>query len=125
MRPKLSAIATAVAFSFFVPQLAFCDYLQTNLTSDLPGVAANQDPNLANPWGIAFSDNSPFWISDNHTGLSTVYNGAGKPFPLASPLVVTIPPTPGGAPPGAPTGVVFNKTSDFSGNKFIFATEDG
>jgi uncharacterized protein (TIGR03118 family) len=124
MLPKLSAIATTVAFSLFVPQLAFCDvtnYFQTNLTSDLPGVAANQDPNLANPWGIAFSPSSPFWISDNHTGLSTLYNGAGKP----QSLVVTIPPTPGGAPPGAPTGVVFNSTSDFSGNKFIFATEDG
>src|ERR1700680_1723150 len=110
MLPKLSGIATVVAFSLFVPQLAFCDvtnYLQTNLTSDLPGVAANQDPNLANPWGIAFSPTSPFWISDNHTGLSTLYNGAGKPLSL----VVTVPPPPGGAPPAAPTGVVFNSTS--------------
>ena len=46
--------------------------LQTNLVSDLPGVAQNLDPNLVNPWGIAESGGSPFWISDNGTGLSTL-----------------------------------------------------
>src|SRR6516165_10740111 len=52
-------------------------YLQTNLVSDLPGVANATDPNLSNPWGIVASATSPFWIADNATGLSTLYNGLG------------------------------------------------
>ena len=43
-----------------------------------------------NPWGLAMSASSPFWISNNHSGISTVYNGAGQPFPAASPLVVQV-----------------------------------
>ncbi len=104
-------------------------YLQTNLVSDLPGVAKFTDPNLSNPWGIAASSTSPFWIADNATGVSTLYNGAG----VAQSLVVTIPPPAGGTSPSAPTGLVFNGTSSFvvsSGGKsgaalFLFATEDG
>lgn len=114
-------------------------YQQTNLVSDVPGVARVTDPHLVNAWGIVHSATSPFWISDNGTGVSTLYNGAGTPFPPAAPLVVTIPP-PGDSPAGttaAPTGVVFNGTTGFvvsvrtptgltSGvAPFIFATEDG
>ncbi len=107
-------------------------FLETNLVSNLAGVAKTTDPNLVNPWGIVASATSPFWINDNGSGLSTLYTGAGVP----QSLVVTIPP-PGGSPAGttaAPTGIVFNSTSsDFvvtSGGKsgkaaFIFATEDG
>ncbi len=47
--------------------------LQTNLVSDLPGVAATTDPNLVNAWGISESSGSPFWISDNNSGLTTLY----------------------------------------------------
>ena len=99
------------------------NYVQTNLVSDIPGLAANTDPNLVNPWGIAFGPTSPFWISDNHTGLSTLYTGSGEIVPL----VVTIPP-PGGSPAGtqaSPTGAVFNGSADFNGDLFLFATEDG
>jgi uncharacterized protein (TIGR03118 family) len=101
-------------------------YTQHNLVSDVPGLADNLDTNLLNPWGIAFSATGPFWISDNHSGLSTVYNSAGVP----QPLVVTIPPPAGGTPPAAPTGIVFNTTTNFivvsnTAAKFIFATEDG
>jgi uncharacterized protein (TIGR03118 family) len=104
-----------------LPALSYGAYSQTNLVSDLPGVARTLDPNLQNPWGIALSGTSPFWISDNGTGLSTLYNGSGQIVPL----VVTVPPPGGGAPPSAPTGMVFNGTSDFNGSHFIFATEDG
>src|ERR1700744_1645084 len=66
--------------------------LQTNLVSDLPGVAAVQDPNLVNAWGISESVGSPFWISDNNTGLSTLYNSsAASPLVSINPLVVHIP----------------------------------
>jgi len=98
-------------------------YAQTNLVSDIPGVALNTDAALVNPWGISFAPTSPFWISDNHTGLSTLYTGSGT----KQGLVVTIPP-PGGSPAGtvaAPTGTVFNGGASFKGDLFIFATEDG
>ena len=106
-------------------------YQQTNLVSDLPGMAPVVDPDLVNPWGIAFTPTSPFWISDNGTGLSTLYNGSGQ----KQSLVVTIPP-PGGSPAGTtatPTGVVFNGGTSFvvsqnglsGAARFLFATEDG
>ena len=60
-------------------------YKQTNLTSDTAGVAANVDPNLVNPWGIAYFPNNPFWIADNNSGFTTLYNASGMnagSFPL-------------------------------------------
>src|SRR5258708_18677476 len=68
-------------------------YQQTNLVSDLPGVAKVTDPHLVNSWGIVHSPTSPFWISDNGTGFSTLYTGGGAPLSV----VVTIPP-PGRSP---------------------------
>lgn len=105
-------------------------YLRHNLVSDLPGQAERRDPNLQNPWGIAFGPTGPFWISDNRTGVSTVYTGDGKAFPAGDPLVVAIAPPLGGMPPASPTGIVFNSTGSFpvAPSKpavFIFATEDG
>jgi uncharacterized protein (TIGR03118 family) len=100
--------------------------LQTNLTSDLEGVAANQDPNLQNPWGM--TPTNPFWVSDNNSGVSTLYNGQGQP----QSLVVNIP-QPDGTPGGSPTGVVFNGGPGFRVSEngatgralFLFATEEG
>ena len=125
--------------------LLSANVLQTNLVSDLPGVAQVQDPNLVNPWGISESSTSPFWISDNNAGVSTLYNvpGANNTPVSINPLVVSIP-TPGdplGAS-GTPTGTVFNIDGgatggftvsgvDKNGNPitasaaFLFATEDG
>ena len=98
-------------------------YVQTNLVSDVPGLAAVTDPNLKNPWGMSFATTSPFWISNQATNTSTLYDGAGNIIPL----VVSIPPI--GLPQG-PTGQVFNGTSGFvlpNGNPalFLFATLDG
>ena len=103
---------------------------QTNLVSDLSTVgAAHVDSHLVNPWGLARGPTSPWWVADNGTGLSTLYDSSGNP----QSLVVTIPP-PSTTPTAtaAPTGIVFNGTSDFvvgHGNNapalFIFATEDG
>jgi uncharacterized protein (TIGR03118 family) len=106
-------------------------YAQTNLVSDLPNTAPLTDPNLINPWGLSRSATSPWWVSDNNSGFSTLYTGQGN----AVPLVVTIPP-PAGSPAGtiaAPTGTVFNGTTNFAVTQngvtapslFLFATEDG
>jgi uncharacterized protein (TIGR03118 family) len=109
-------------------------YKQFNLVSDIPHLAVWTDPKLVNPWGIAFGPIGPFWVADNGTGVSTVYADNGRPFPgPASPLVVTIPPSPGSTDTGTPTGIVFNGTSDFVVAKgsnsgpslFIFASENG
>jgi uncharacterized protein (TIGR03118 family) len=98
-------------------------FQQTNLVSDVPGMALNTDANLKNPWGISSSATSPFWVSNQVTGTSTLYNGVGKP----QALIVTIPPSGGG---GNPTGQIFNTSSDFAlttGGKalFIFASLNG
>ena len=106
-------------------------FKQVNLVSDIPGLAVTTDPDLVNPWGISHSGTSPFWVSDNGMGVSTLYNGAGTKLGL----VVTIPP-PAGSPAGTlatPTGQLFNGTTDFAVSngttsapaRFIFATEDG
>src|ERR1035437_5478669 len=84
-------------------------YTQTNLVSDIPGMAAVTDPNLVNPWGLSRSSGSPWWISDNGPGLTTLYTGTGS----AVPLVVTIPPADTSSQTGTPTGQIFNATQDF------------
>jgi uncharacterized protein (TIGR03118 family) len=115
--------------------LAFAAHAEKNryqlqpLVSDVPGAAARTDPHLVNGWGIAFNPNAFVWVSDNGTGLSTLYDGFGNP----QSLVVTIPAAPGNTEHGKPTGIVFSGSSDFavtSGGKtgparFLFATEDG
>jgi uncharacterized protein (TIGR03118 family) len=105
-------------------------YTQTNLVSDIAGEAAITDPNLVNAWGLARSTGSPWWIANNGTGTSTLYDGKGNPQPAASPLVVTIPPPKGRSGTATPTGTIFNGSTDFAvatGKPavFIFVTEDG
>ena len=134
---------------FLLPSSAQAQhYSQKNLVSDISqpnnadGTAVLVDPNLKNPWGLTRSattpaqPGSPWWVANNNSGTSTLYDGNGNPFPPPSkggPLVVTVPP-PKGSPAGTlatPTGVVFNGSpTDFllaPGKQaiFIFATEDG
>jgi uncharacterized protein (TIGR03118 family) len=132
---KLVFALLAISILFFPTrapangQLVAGSFIQHNLVSDLPNLAITTDPNLKNPWGIAFSPTSPFWIADNGAGVATLYNTNAQKLGLT----VTIPPPAGSAETAAPTGIVFNGTSDFvvtSGNSsgpaiFIFATEDG
>ena len=127
-RASLASVLTAALAVLTVAPAApvAAAYVQTNLVSNIQGVAAFTDANLKNPWGISSSPTSPFWISNNGTGTSTLYNGAGQPFPVNNPLVVTIPPSPG----STPTGQVFNGGSGFElapgqPARFLFATEAG
>ena len=114
-RGKLCLVAMSLGAALALSPRQASAYAQFNLVSDLAGVAAVTDPNLINPWGMSSSSNSPIWVSDNGTGLSTLYNGAGTP----QSLVVTI-------PDGAPTGQVNNpNTANFGGAHFIFASENG
>ncbi|HVU47927.1 MAG TPA: TIGR03118 family protein [Terracidiphilus sp.] len=102
-------------------------YKVTGLVSDQSGAANATDPNLVNPWGLSRSSTSPWWISDNGTGLSTLYDGTGA----AKPLVVTVPTgDPNVSSTGTPTGTLFNGSTGFALTNgkpasFLFVTEDG
>jgi uncharacterized protein (TIGR03118 family) len=80
------------------------------------GNAAHLDTNLVNPWGLsipAAPSTAPAWVANNGTQTSTLYDGAGVPQPTATPLIVNLPASTGGAAFG-PTGIVANSsTADF------------
>jgi len=132
---SIRVVALAALVTVVAAVGAYADsYSWTNLQSDIAGVAQNTDRNLVNSWGMAVpSSNGPIWVSDNGTGVSTLYHldGTAAPSP-DNPLVVTIPAVQSGGT-GTPTGIVFNSTPFFkvskNGNsqpaKFIFASEDG
>jgi uncharacterized protein (TIGR03118 family) len=116
--PKIALLFSAQSLIVLASPFA-----QTNLVSNIPGMAANTDVNLQDPWGISFSATSPIWVSDRGAGVSTLYNGVGAP--QGGPLIVTVPP---GAPLG-PTGQVFAGGTNFRLNNspvnFIFDTLGG
>lgn len=107
-----------VAYSLGAPSASADEFTQTNLTSDIPGLAQNTDSNLKNPWGVSFSPTSPFWVSNHVSGNATLYGASGGSVPL---VVST--------PPGSPTGQVFNGTGQFllngKSSLFIFDTLAG
>ena len=120
--PRMEALEARVVLS----NSGTTPYLQTNLVSDIPGLAQVTDSNLVNPWGVSFGPTSPFWVSNQGTSTSTLY--AVTPTGISQvPLVVPIPKTASG--PQGPTGQVFNNTSSFpvNGNPafFIFASLNG
>lgn len=131
MQPSLArrlSLTAALAFAVLLQGAAVAQYKVTNLTANRPGRAPNTDPNQVNAWGLTYGPGSPFWMSDNVTGLSTLYKADGSIVPL----VVTIP-TASGSGTGSPTGIVFNGSNDFKVSEngtsgpafFIFATLDG
>lgn len=99
-------------------------YKVTYLTSNQSGKAAHTDALLQNPWGLAYSPNAPFWVSDEADGWSTLYDGKGNPQSLQ--VVV---PTASGSGFGSPTGIVYNGSNEFTirswVSEFLFATLDG
>src|ERR1700747_258893 len=102
-------------------------YSQTNLVSNTSGVANTTDPQLLNPWGISILPGQDFWIANNNSGTSTLYDNQGK---KDTGLVVPIPGAThnpnGNCSPGCPTGNVSNGNGAyFNGGQFIFDTEDG
>jgi uncharacterized protein (TIGR03118 family) len=125
---RLGVLAAALT-TWAIAQPAPNTFLVHKFVSDLAGVADRQDPNLVNPWGNGFGQ-SPFWIGNNRTGTSTLYDGTGA----AKSLIVDIPAA-GGAKTGGPvTGVIFNtfsaNTSEFAvaagkPASFLFCSADG
>jgi len=109
---------------------AMAQYQLRNLDSNQVGQANHTDPLLVNGWGLVHGPGTPWWVSDNNSGWSTLYNGAGVQVQALKVLI----PTAGENGPGSPTGIVFNPTAgaaspDFLVNKspsvFLFAAMDG
>jgi uncharacterized protein (TIGR03118 family) len=124
MSPRTLSIIAGLTIMILTAGGAAAGYVQTNLTSDIPALAANLDPNLKNPWGVSFGLNTPFWVSDQGTNVATLYNAAGGPQAL---IVSTPPLTP---PPIGPTGQLFVGGAGFTMNvggsaTFVFATLAG
>ena len=129
---EMSILTIAVLLAFSAQAMAQA-YQQTNLVSDIQGLAQNPpngqpDAHLLNPWGLISSPTSSWWVSDNNAGVATLYNGDG----VNQGLVVNIP-SPVNGVAGTPTGAVFTGASGFTfeakGKKaaavFTFVTEDG
>ena len=124
-------LASLALVLVLVHSTAHAQYKVAHLVANPARKGSQTDTNLTNAWGIARGAGSPFWVSDNGTGLSTLYTGTGG----AVPLVVTIPWAAGQAR-GTPTGIVFNGSStpsefvvtenNTSGQAvFLFAALDG
>jgi uncharacterized protein (TIGR03118 family) len=115
VRPRLALEALEDRY------LMSANFLQTNLVSDLPGLARLLDPTLHNAWGISLSPNGgAFWVSSNGGGVSELYLGDLNGNPISAPFKVTI-------PGGSPTGQVFNPNQPnmSNGNSTDFSVTDG
>ena len=119
-RNLITAAVIALALSV-ISSAAFAQYTATTLVKN---TGKKGDKQLINPWGLAYAPGAPFWLSDQGSGLSTLYDGSGN----KQSLVVTIPPA-SGTGLGSPTGIVYNGGSGFKidnwTSAFMFVTLDG
>jgi len=103
---------------------ALAQYQPISLVANITGKAHHTDPLLKNPWGLAYGPDAPFWVSDEASGWSTLYDANGK----RQSLQVVIP-SASGSGAGTPTGIVYNGSSEFQidtwTSVFLFATLDG
>lgn len=101
-------------------------FTQVNLVSDVPGAAPLTDPNVVNAWGITLGPTTPLWVNGNGSDVSMLFGGGVNAGPVNKVLEVPI-------PGGAPTGQMFNDTTDFpvtgtggtAPARFIFVGESG
>jgi uncharacterized protein (TIGR03118 family) len=130
MRSYRTAAILAAVLSVAPPTIeaGSISVVQTNLVTDDQSVNLAQitDPHLKNPWGVSFTPNgSPFWVSENHAGLATMYAVDAAGVVTKGSVEVTIPALVGA---GTPTGQVFNAGGSggaFNGDTFVFVSEDG
>lgn len=125
MQRRWTTLTVALGIGLtFLSSAAFAQYQLTNLDSNQVGQAKHTDPLLVNAWGLAYGPGGPFWVSDEGSGWSTLYDGHG----VKQGLQVVIP-SASGAGPGSPTGIVFNGSQDFQvqgwASIFLFDTLDG
>ena len=136
MRYRYVSIPLLMGLTLIVlSNMALAQYTLRNLDSNQVGKAFHTDPLIVNAWGLVHGPGTPWWVSDNLSGWSTLYSGSGKALGLR-----VLIPTAGGGPnsptgangPGSPTGIVFNNSSDPSEFQvegwpsiFLFATLDG
>jgi uncharacterized protein (TIGR03118 family) len=124
MQRRTITLMSLQVFLLFGSITATAQYQRTDLVSNQVGVAKHDDPLLVNAWGMVHAPGSPWWIADNNSGWSTLYNAAG----VKQGLVVEIPTASGGGV-GSPTGDVFNGSQEFKVKGwpaiFLFATLDG
>jgi uncharacterized protein (TIGR03118 family) len=125
MRRALFLLSLLALPLVFANTPARAQYTETVLVSNFAQEGANPaDPLLVNAWGLTKGPGLPFWIADNGSGWSTLYEASGA----AVPIQVVIPAAKQGNP-GSPTGIVFNPTGQFKIQGFpaffIFATLDG
>jgi len=137
-------ILAAFALAFLLPSFSYAQYTRTDLVTNLGTGGTVEDAHLVNAWGLVSTSTSPFWVSDNATGLSTLYtitNTSTGIKATVNGLVVSVPSAAGGT--GMPTGIVAPETpkggTDFTvsgvnpvtqmqasgASAFIFAALDG
>lgn len=126
MQRRMTTFAFGLGLAMiFASSAAVAQYKLTNLSSNQVKAAKHDDPLLVNAWGLVHAHGSPWWVSDNNSGWSTLYDGHGN---LQSGLKVLIP-TGGENGPGSPTGIVWNGSSEFQvqgwPSIFLFAALDG
>ena len=137
MQRRMTAITVALGLAMvFVSNAAMAQYQLTNLSSNQVKSAHHDDPLLVNAWGLVHAPGSPWWISDNNSGWSTLYDAAGNANQHLKVLIPTVgngPSSPVGLNgPGSPTGIVFNGSQNMKefqvggwASIFLFATLDG
>src|SRR5580704_19497121 len=122
---RVIALAACFGLVLMFSSAALAQYYSyDSLVSNIPGKGVHTDTLLANPWGLAYGPGAPFWVSDEASGWSTLYNGMG----VKQGLEVVVPPI-SGSGPGSPTGIVYNGSTEFAIDSwtsvFLFATLDG
>ena len=126
MQRRSIALTTSLALALmFASSAATAQYQLTNLSSNQVKTARHTDPLLVNGWGLVHAPGSPWWVSDNGSGWSTLYQANGAQVQQLKVLI----PTAGENGPGSPTGVVWNASNEFqvkgSASVFLFAALDG
>ena len=118
------SLITAAILALVVSVISTAALAQYTNTALVKNTGKKGDKQLINPWGMAYGPGNPFWLSDEGSGLSTLYDGSGN----KQGLVVTIP-SASGSGQGTPTGIVYNGSSEFQimgwTSAFMFATLDG
>lgn len=126
LHASLSSLLIGVLFFGLTVAASAQSFTVNKLTADVPGVAANTDPNLIGPVGLSRGIIGKWWVPNSGSATATLYDGGG----VASALIVNLPPVPGSLTPTRATGTVFTGAAGFNvspGNPalFMFVTLDG